>query len=197
MKKLLLISLLAAILALCGCAKPVSESQSTIPLPPSIQTSKTPLELLAEAADNVKTAGACTIQYGTVTQSGGNTAENLHTQQLSPEQSLDWNALYAAVPDFPTNQNLLSDFCAGSLQAIPSNTGTVRYERTGLTQSELDALMYGQATEAEENPDTRGTIAIEVDRHNRLSRLEFTLERYGEDNTLQYTVTMVLNLLFP
>lgn len=197
MKKLLLTFLLTAVLALSACAQTAAGAQPTIPTPPSIQTSKTPLELLTEAVDNAKNAGPCTIQYGTVTTTGEDTIENLHTQQLSPEHPFDWDSLYTSVPDFPTNEHLLSDFCSGSLRAIPSNTGTIRYELTGLTRSETDTLMYGQVSEAEYLPNVIGTAAIEVDADNRFTLLEFTLERYTADDTLHSTVTIAFFVTFP
>jgi hypothetical protein len=197
MKKQRLIILFIAVLALSACARPTIETQPTIATPPSIQTSKTPLELVMEAVNNTKNIGTFTIQYGTVTITGEDTVKKLHIQPLSPEQPFDWDALYAAVPDFPTNEHLLADFCSGPLQAVPSNTGTIRYERTNLTQSEMDTLMYGNISEACDFLKVIGTAAIEVDADNRFTRLEFILEHYGADDTLQRTVTIVLSITFP
>jgi hypothetical protein len=192
MKNRLIISLLVAVLALSACAQPTDKPRETIATPPTIQTSKTPLDLLTEAINNTKSA-ACTIQYGTVTIDGDDTAERFHTQQIDPAHPFDWDALYSAVPDFPTNENLLSDFCSGALQAIPSNTGIIRYERTDLSGAELSALLYGKSAGA---LNAIGTIAIEVDASNRFTRLEFILEYDGADDTLRHDVTHSLSVLF-
>ena len=195
MKKLLMIFLLTAVLMLSACTQPDADMQDTIPTLPSIQASKTPLELLTEAVDTTKNNSTYTIVYGTITTIGEDTTEDLHTQQISPTHPLDWDALYTAVPDFPTNKNLLSDFCAGPLRAIPSNTGTIRYERTDLTHAEMDLLMYDQASETEDH--TIGTAAIEVDENNHFTRIEFLLEHYGANGALQRAVTIALSITFP
>lgn len=196
MKKLLTIFLLTAMLALSACARPANETQPTIATPPSIQTSKTPLELLTEAVNNTKSTDTFTIACETITAIGENTAKNLHTQQISPAHPFDRDALYAAVPSFPTNEHFLSDFCSGPLHAVPSNTGTIRYERTDLTRSEMDRLMYAQSPENEEHSTVIGTAAIEVNGDNRITRLEFISEYYGADDTLHSTVTITLSITF-
>jgi hypothetical protein len=155
------------------------------------------LELLTAAMDNTKKTDTVTIQYGTITTAGEDTSKKLHTQQISPTHPFDWEALYTAVPNFPTNEHLLSDFCSGALRAIPSNTGTIRYERPDLTPKEMDLLMYAQSSEPEDHDEAVGTVAIEVDKSNRFTRMEFTLERYKEDGTLHSAITIVLSVTFP
>lgn len=188
MKKRLFLTLLATAVILSACARPNDVPQDTTPTPPSIQTTKTPLELLTEAVTNAKNAGACTVQYGTITSTGDDKEESFYTQPVSPDQPLDWDTLYAQVPAFPTNKLLLSDFCSKSLQAIPSNTGIIRYEVTDLTDAEISALLYGQSADT---TNIIGTIAIEVDANNRFTRLEFI----SEFDT-QHTVTIFLSLKF-
>lgn len=195
MKKLLTIFLLTLVLMLSACTRPVAETHPTIATPPSIQTSKTPLELLTQAIENTQNADTFTIEYGTIITTGEDSTKNLYAQQLSPEHPFDWDALCTSVPDFPTNKHLLSDFCAGPLRAIPSNTGNIRYERTDLTHADMNLLMYAQSSETEDH--TIGTAAIEVDEHNRFTRLELILEHYGTDDTLQSTVTISLSITFP
>lgn len=192
MKKLPFFSLLIVALMLSACARPSAEWQDTTPTPPTIQTAKTPLELLTEAVTNAQNAGPCTVQYGTVTTAGEETTKKLHTQNISADCPLDWASIYAQVPDFPTNEHLLADFCSHGLQAIPSNTGTIRYELANLTASELDELMYGQLPATTGTTDAVGTAAIEVDKNNRFSRLEFILE-YDAQNS----VAFVLFVSFP
>lgn len=192
MKKRRILPLLAAVLILSACARPTDVPQDTTPTPPSIQTSKTPLELLTEAVTNTQNAGPHTIQYGTITTTGGDKKETLYTQTISPEQPINWDTLYAQVPNFPTNENLLSDLCAHSLRAIPSNTGTVRYELTDLTDAEMSALLYGQATDA---PNNIGTIAVAVDADNRFTRLECLFEQCDENDTIQNSVMIVLTVI--
>ena len=194
MKNLLTIFLLTLVLMLSACTRPVAETHPTIATPPSIQTSKTPLELLTQAIENTQNADSFTIEYGIITTTGDDAAKSLYTQQISPEHPFDWDALYTSVPDFPTNEHLLSDFCSGTLRAIPSNTGTIRYERTELTHPEMEQLMYAQSSEREDH--TTGTAAIEVDKNNRFTRIEFQLESYGADGALQRTVTVLLSITF-
>lgn len=192
MKKLLFLSILTAVLILPACARSSVQWQDTTPMPPTIQTSKTPLELLTDAVTNTQNAGQRAVQYGTITTAGEETTKSLHTQTISADHPLDWATLYQQVPEFPTNESLFADFCTQNLQAIPSNTGTVRYELTDLTGPELEALMYGQVTESTDVPDAVCTAAIEVDKDNRLTRLEFKLEQ-NEQNA----VTFVLIVSFP
>lgn len=192
MKKPVFLFLLAAVLVLSACARPSITWEDTTPKPPTIQTSRTPLDLLTEAVTNTQNAEACTVQYGTITKTGEDTSKELYIQNISADQPLDRDILYQQVPDFPTNEHLLSDFCSQGLQVVPSNTGTLRYELTDLAAPELDALMYGQTTEATDAPDAVGTAAITVDENNRISRLEFVLEYSAE-----HTVTIVLIVSFP
>lgn len=192
MKRLQFIALLVAVLLCTACARPADTPQDTTPTLPSIQTNKTPLELLTEAITNAKNADNFTIQFGTITTTGDDAVKDLHTQQISPAHPLDWDALYAAVPQLPTNEQFLTDFCSGSLRAIPSNTGIIRYELAELTQSEMDTLMYGQASETPDPSTLVGTAAIEVDEHNRFTRLELVLERDA-----QSTVTILFSVQFP
>jgi len=191
MVKRLFLTLLTAALLLSACARPTNAPQDTTPTPPSIQASKTPLELLTEAVTNTKNAGACTMQYGTITTIGDDKKETLYTQTLSPEHPLDWDTLYAQIPDFPTNEHLLSDFCTHSLQAIPSNTGIIRYEVTDLTGAEMSALLYAQAADEQ---DIIGTVAIEVDASNRFVRLECLFDQYDQNDILQSTVMILLTI---
>lgn len=189
MKKRLLLTLLAVLLILSACVRPSAPSEDTTPTPPSIQTTKTPLELLTEAITNTKNAGATSVQYGIISTTGDDKQENLYTQTLSPDHPLDWDALYAQISDFPTNKNLLSAFCSKSLRAIPSNTGTIRYEVTDLTGAEMSALLYGQAAD---NQNTIGTVAMEVDASNRFTRLECLFTQYDQNDTIQNTVMIFL-----
>ena len=195
MKKSLLIFLFIAALVLSACARPDTDVQATIPTPPSIQTNKTPLELLTQAIDNVQSTDTFAIEYGTITTAGEDTTKNLHTQQISPAHPFDWDALYTAVPSFPTNTHLLSDFCALPLRAIPSNDGTIRYELTELTMEDLNTLMYGQPSQALEYGEYAQVIctaSIGVDADGCFSRLEFTLELYQPEDQLARTETIFL-----
>lgn len=188
MKNTLLPLLLVMVLILSACAGPVNAPQDTTPTPPTIQTTKTPLELLTEAVSNTQNAGACTVQYGIVTTAGEDQQKTLYTQALSPEHPLNWDTLYTQVPDFPTNEHLLPDLCSKSLQAIPSNTGVIRYQVTDLTDAEMSALLYGQAGD---NQNITGTVAIEADASNRFTRLELIWELDAQN-----TVTIFLSMQF-
>lgn len=198
MKKLLTFFLLTTVLVLSACAQPAAEAHPTVPTPPSIQTSKTPLELLTQAIDHAKTAGACTIQYGTITKTGEDTTENLHTQQVSSEQIFDWDALYTAVPNFPTNEHFLSDFCSGPVQVIPSNDGTLRYERADLNWEGMYTLMHSRAPEGNEYAAYSKilcTAAMTVDKTGRFYRLEVVTQLYTSGDQLQQVETMYLEIL--
>lgn len=191
MKKRLLFTLLATAVIFSACAHPNDVPQDTTPTPPSIQTTKTPLELLTEAVTNTKNAGVTCVQYGIISTTGDDKQETIYTQPLSPDHPLDWDTLYAQISDFPTNKNLLSDFCSKGLRAIPSNTGTIRYEVTDLTSADMSALLYGQPADSQNHI---GTIAIEVDANNRFTRLECLFTQYDQNDTIQNTVMIFLSV---
>lgn len=171
MKKLFFIFLLVLTLALVGCsqAPAATEAAATIPTLPSVPTEMTPLEILTAALDKTGSARSCTVEYGK--------QEDVHTQSVTAHAPFDTAALYAEIGDFPTNENLLADFCAQSLRAIPSNSGTVRYELSGLTPAALAELMYGSDSPAfDDFPDGVCTAAIVVDGDGCFCRMEFILD---------------------
>ncbi len=180
-KYTLLLPILAAVLILTGCRQQpaATEPPYTVPTPPSISESKTPLEQLQAALEKTKSALSCTIEYGKVITNGETEEKSDFSQTLSGGTAFDWNALYAQLPDFPMNEDLLAQFCAYPLRAIPSNDGTIRYEVTDLTGEELSGLMYGDGTALK--GEILGTVSITVDKNGRLSRLEFLAETLGSD----------------
>lgn len=191
MKKRIILTLLVMVLILSACARITPLPQDTTPTPPSIPTTKTPLELLNEAIANTKSAETYTVQYGITTVAGDDKQETLYTQSVSPSQPLDWDTVYAQVPDFPTNTHLLPDFCSTPLQAIPSNTGTIRYEVTDLSDATMSALLYAQDTRF---ADAIGTVAIEVDANNRFARLECCFVYYDQNDTIQKAMIIFLTV---
>lgn len=194
--RLLLIAVLM-IFSLAACTQKSAENTSIYPTPPSLPQEKTPLELLTAAIDKTKAAVSCTIQYGTVTKTGDEAAEDIHSQNVTLEQAFSMDALYQALPDFPTNANLLTDFCSMPLRAIPSNDGTFRYELSALTPEQLSVLMYGEGAEFPEYGEYSQVIctaAIEVNANGCFSRLEFTTESYDSADQPSCTVTLFLSI---
>lgn len=192
----LLLALLTAVM-LAACNQEPTEDPGTYPTLPSIQQNKTPLELLHEATEKTKNAAAFTVRYGKATTSGGESTGDTFTQNVSADHSFDMATLYADVPDFPTNEALLSDFCALPLRAIPSNDGTIRYALSELTVEELNALMYGQSTavpEYSEYAQVVCTAAMVVNADGYFSELEFTVELYSSADQLERIVTFFLSL---
>lgn len=195
-KHLLLIVALM-IFTLSACTRKPTENEGTYPTLPSIQQNKTPLELLTEATEKTKNAAAFTVRYGQITKSGDETTGDTFTQNVSADHSFDMATLYADVPDFPTNEALLSDFCALPLRAIPSNDGTIRYELPELTVEELNALMYGQSAEAPdygEYAQVVCTASMVVNADGCFTELDFTVELYESADQLDRTVTFFLSV---
>jgi hypothetical protein len=78
--------------------------------------------------------------------------EIIATQQIKAEEDFVPAAQLLRNPDF------LTDFCSMNLLAIPSNTGTIRYEVNSLTDRELSALLGVEIT-----TDAECSVALEVD----------------------------------
>lgn len=199
MNKMILSLLLALLTAfiLSSCDQGPVTDEETYPTLPSIQQNKTPLELLTEAIEKTKNAAAFTVRYGQIAKSGDETAGETFTQSVSADQPFDTDALYADVPDFPTNEGLLSDFCALPLRAIPSNDGTIRYVLSELTVEELNALIYGQSTavpEYSEYAQVVCTAAMVVNADGYFIELEFTVELYSPADQIERIVTIFLSL---
>ena len=193
MTKKLFSLLLAALmlLALTGCQTESNDIEDTYPTLPSVQIEKTPLQQL-EDAFAAASGDVCSIQYGTLRQTGDKTDEDIHSQTLSDAQSFDRSALYAAVADFPDNADFLRDFCDQRIQVIPSNTGIIRYQLTNLTWEEACPLLYDQPCESAYDQTLCG-ITIQLDGQGRFSRLEIVFTDERTVTTLFLSLTFSLN----
>lgn len=194
-----LISLLL-LLSITACANRNTPESDTTPTPPSLPTHQTPFELLTAAVEKAKSTVPCTIQYGTINKSGDDIAQKLYSQAVSADQPWDADKLYRDVPDFPTNEALLSDFCSLPLRAIPSNNGTIRYELADLTWSQFWSLAYGSSTPEDHFSEFRQalcSVTIETDANGRFSRLELTTELYRSEDAPERTVTVFLAIQYP
>ena len=155
MKKLLLITLLAITFLYTGCQQTPKETYGTIPTLPSFPTERSPYEILSDALTKTKSAEHLQLEYnrnGEVTRVSGSPADAL-----------------APAMNYVSNPEFLRDFCALPIRAIPSNTGTIRYELTDLTADQLSALLGIQIT-AEDDC----SVALEMDGTGCLTRFEYT-----------------------
>ena len=197
MKFRILTSCLLALLLLAACSRQLPPTQDTEPTLPSFSQEKTPLELLTEAVEKSKNTPSATVRYGTVTHQGEQKQEQIHAQSVSADCPLNLDAIRADLPDFPTNENCLADFCAGRIRVIPSNDGTFRYELPELTWDALWALMHGPSTPDDRYGDYTQilcTAAIDIDPQGRISRLEFITELFSEAQQPERTVTVFLSV---
>lgn len=192
MKRKLLSAVLAAVLvlSLTACAQPLAESEDSYPTLPSFSQEQTPLEQLEAAISNTRSAGECTLRYGIIRKTGDETTEESFSQSLSDAGEPDWATLYSQVPDFPDNTNFISDFCSHPLRAIPSNTGTIRYQLTDLSREDMDRLLYA-APRSEEAVQAVCGAALDIDADGRLCCFELTME------TEQESLTIFLSVTFP
>ena len=197
MKAKHILTVILLLLSLAACAQEDAPEPDTTPTLPTIAQSKTPLELLTEASEKTKNAASFTVRYGKVSVSGGENNEDTFTYHVSADQPFDTHSLYADVPDFPTNEALLSDFCTLPLRAIPSNDGTIRYELPELTVEALWKLMYGQSASAPEYSQSAQVIcsaALVVGADGCLTEVEFSVERYASADQLDQAATFFLSI---
>lgn len=154
MKKLLFLLISVLILALAACAAPSEPTYDTIPTPPSISQEKTPFEMLSAALEQTVALEQLRLEYC-------RDGESFYCVG-SGDEVLDTAEEWIPNPDF------LADFCVLPLNAIPSNTGIIRYQVTGLTADELSALLGIEVPDSEDC-----TVALEVDARGYLVRFEY------------------------
>lgn len=153
MKKLLFI--LTLLLTLTGCTAPAEPTLATIPTPPSIPHEQTPSQILSAALDRTLSAPSFTVEY------------RVNGQPVATQSVIAGEACEPAA-ELIRNPNFLADFCAMGLRAIPSNTGTIRYEVTGLTADDLSALLGIEIAAGEDC-----SVALETNEKGYLTRFEY------------------------
>ena len=190
MKKKLCSVLLAAslLLALSACKSEYHIPEDSYPTLPSFPEEKTPLQQLEAAFAATAAAGSRTVHYGTVCGTGEEATEDMHVQTVSEARPFDREALYAAAAYFPDNDNFLSDFCSQSIQAIPSNTGIIRYQLTGLSWEDASCLLFAQP-HGDELDQALCAVSIDLDAQGRFCRLEVTVETGDSLNTTFLSIT--------
>lgn len=185
------IAALALCLMLSACADaPAPETTDPgYPTLPSFPQQQSPAQQLSAAVDKTKAEKSYGIQYGIHRQIGAETSEDSHSQAVTPEQPLDWNALYGQLPQLPEDSGFLERFCQRPLRAIPSNTGVIRYVVADLTGEDAQVLLYGKSSQTIEKANW--TVALEVDAAGRLIGFEMISE--GEEEIQ----TVFLRISFP
>ena len=178
MKKRMAFLLLASMLLAAGCAK---EPAPTVPTEtgstyPSFPEEKTPIEMLTQAAEKTRNAENVTVTCGRV---------------VDGEEEL-----FDTIPDFITNENFLTDFCAKRISATPDTEGGVKYSLVGLTRDELYALLYGEAGEDSALfggfPGLICSIEIQVDGQGYITCVGYTVATYrGGDTPVTSETTYV------
>lgn len=153
MKKLLFI--LTLLLTLTGCTAPAEPTLATIPTPPSIPQEQTPSQILSAALDRTLSAPSFTVEY------------RVNGQPVATQSVIAGEACEPAA-ELIRNPNFLADFFAMGLRAIPSNTGTIRYEVTGLTADDLSALLGIEIAAGEDC-----SVALETNEKGYLTRFEY------------------------
>lgn len=189
MRKRLLSAALAAVLllTLTACRSEPDTPEDEFSTLPSFPAELTPLEQLREAIRATQNSGNRTVRYGTIRKTGDKTEEVTYSQSVSDTRSFDREALYEAVELFPSNEDFLQDFCSRRIQAIPSNTGVVRYQLTQLSYSDAQQLLFARAL-FRQTDDSVWSVHIDLT-DGRFSRLEVTVDTGEETLTAFLYVT--------
>lgn len=190
MTKKLICALLAALLFLTGCARNEPNDEDSYPTLPSFSQEQPPLQQLQSAIAATESAGSFTAEYGTIHRTGEEADEDRHSQSVTADAPFDRQAMYAAAEYLPDNPGFLQALCDLSLRAIPSNTGTIRFQMTDLSWEDANSLLYAHAR-TQELIDTTCSVSMELDAQGRFHRMEVVFE--GSDITL----TAFLSITFP
>lgn len=182
--------ILVLALALSACASQPEAQVPSHPTLPSFPQEQTPAQQLSAAIGKTKAEVSYSIRYGSRVSSGEDRTEDADSQEVSPENPLDREAMYEKASFLPNRTDFLEAFCALPLRAIPSNTGVIRYEVSELSREAARELLYNDAPEwaAEEG---LCSVCLEVDAAGRLSKFEITIETPLE------TMILFLELTFP
>lgn len=160
MKKLCIVFVL--VFCLAACAEQPAEPIHTEPTLPQLNEQMTPQKLLQSAIDDLKGKNA-TFTYGSGWE-----------KELDMTAAEDTEQLYALVP----NEELISEFCAMPLMAIPSNDGTFCYQATDLTPLQICRVICGRDLTVEERdklavyPEAEGAVQIKVDAEGLFQSLQ-------------------------
>lgn len=180
----------ALILVLAGCKTQHEVSKPTDPTLPSIPLNQTPVQQLATAISKAECEECYDIRYGTKTLVGAQKTEDAHSQSVSANLPIDWDEMFAKVPELEVRQDFLERFGNCPLRIIPSNTGIIRYEVSALSWEDAKELLFGDSRE-EAYADARWSVSLTVDAAGRLSDFEITSEREEEARTV------FLSIAFP
>ena len=180
---------MALLLSLWACAAPPEPSEPDYPTLPTIPQELTPEQQLFAAITKTEGEASYIIRYGMTLSAGEELTEDAGSQEVSPENPLDRDAMYEKASFLPNRADFLEAFCALPLRAIPSNTGVLRYELRDLSPETAGELLYSRTTEWAE--DGIVSICLEVDAAGRLSGFEIIIETSLEIKTL------FLELTFP
>ena len=179
---------LALLLLMAACQPKYEEPEVTDPTLPSISLDQTPVQQLAAAIEKTEAEEKFDIRYGIKTRVGEETAEDVHSQTVTEDQSFDRDRMWGKAPELAVRQNFLEQFGNQSLRIIPSNTGIIRYELLYLSWEDAEPLLYGDGRDAP-LVDAHWTVSLTVDAAGRLSGFEITSEREEETRTVFLSIT--------
>lgn len=184
--------LLAVLLmiTLAACTPKYEIEEAECPTLPSFSQELTPQQQLESGLGKTENEPEYEIRYGMICKSGEETTENEQVQRVDPNGLLDRQLMYEQLPYLPNNEAFLQEFCNRRLQAVPSNTGVIRYQLTDLGWEDAHALLYARTPEAVPEEGVWG-IFMDLDANGRFSRLEITVEMEEE------LFTAFLRITFP
>lgn len=175
-KYLCIFVVLCLLLVASGCqaAQSGPASEQTQPTLPDFQEELTPLQQLLAAREKTQSHGSYEVRYGTRTVQNGQTEEKSQMQNVTTQKNLNLDAMYEYLPELPQKQSFLEEFCSRSMEIVPSNTGRLRFQMSGLTWEETWPMMYHQAPDSQLE-QAECEVAFEVDAYGRLSDFELIM----------------------
>lgn len=184
----ILMTVVAICLLLCACAPTQELPEPSEPTLPSFSLEQTPFQQLSAALLQTKAEESFDIRYGTRTQAGEEITEHANSLTVSEDQPLNWETLYAALPELPDREDFLERFGAEPLRVIPSNSGVIRFETDQMSAQEAWELLY---SDGDSQGDGVWSVALAIDAAGRLREFEITAQREDEIRTV------FLSLSFP
>ena len=164
-----------SLLLLTACAHASQTPDDNAPTLPSFSQQQAPEVQLQAALETTRNCVPRTVRYGTVRQVGEDTVEDNRTQTVTADTPFDRADMYAAAPYLPHRETFLTELCRLPLQAIPSNTGIIRFCLTDLTWEQAQALFY-EAPPVAEWTEAVCSVALDRDAEGRLCRVEVVFE---------------------
>ena len=231
-KKLIpLLLILVLALAGCKKSPQPSSPAYTEPTLPTIDQSLSPQQMLSAAVDTAKASSAYVLKYGCTQLIGDQDDREICTQSVTIDDQGRYTSkvtlavtkngkpvknetLYTFTnePNSSTvfqhiglnklNPNLLADFSAMSLLAIPSNVGAIRFLSDDLTMEELIGLACGQDMDEDDLQELRQydqvvcSLAISIDTDtNCFTDLELIFKLYDAQGEFCGSVTHFLQFI--